>query len=226
MQVVGLAYLAFAAADLGNRREARRWAAKATRAVAEEHLEGTGTVPWRTRRKLRHSWRAATTLQLPARSRTYGASAHYSVVLRGSTPISRCAAQTSASTSAIVPAPSSSRRSRRRLAPISRRRHASSPPVPRLTDQARGGLRPQLGRAPSPSLPSHAPLAPGDRRSPLPLTPDRQDNRSSRSTPSWTSRADPRQSSSSTSSASDRQRARSRSRIRTTPEVANRPWSR
>jgi LuxR family maltose regulon positive regulatory protein len=38
---MSLAYLAFAARELGNRRDAHRWAVEATIAVADEHLEDT-----------------------------------------------------------------------------------------------------------------------------------------------------------------------------------------
>jgi LuxR family maltose regulon positive regulatory protein len=40
-RIMALAYLAFAAWELGNRRDANRWAAQAAMAVAEEQLEGT-----------------------------------------------------------------------------------------------------------------------------------------------------------------------------------------
>jgi LuxR family maltose regulon positive regulatory protein len=40
-RIMALGYLTFAATDLGNRRDAHRWAAEATMAVAEEHLEET-----------------------------------------------------------------------------------------------------------------------------------------------------------------------------------------
>jgi LuxR family transcriptional regulator, maltose regulon positive regulatory protein len=41
LRIMALGYLAFAAWELGNRRDAHRWATQATMAVAEEHLEGT-----------------------------------------------------------------------------------------------------------------------------------------------------------------------------------------
>jgi LuxR family maltose regulon positive regulatory protein len=41
LRILSLAYLAFAAQELGNRRDAHRWAAQASMAVEEEHLEGT-----------------------------------------------------------------------------------------------------------------------------------------------------------------------------------------
>ena len=40
-RIMALAYLAFAAWELGNRRDANRWAAQAAMAIAEEQLEGT-----------------------------------------------------------------------------------------------------------------------------------------------------------------------------------------
>jgi LuxR family maltose regulon positive regulatory protein len=41
VRVVCLAYLAFAAAELGNRRDVQRWAVEATQLVAEAHLDGS-----------------------------------------------------------------------------------------------------------------------------------------------------------------------------------------
>jgi LuxR family maltose regulon positive regulatory protein len=41
LRIIALAYLAFATRELGNRRDAHRWAYQATMAVAEEQLEGT-----------------------------------------------------------------------------------------------------------------------------------------------------------------------------------------
>jgi LuxR family maltose regulon positive regulatory protein len=41
LRVLCLAYLAFAARDLGNRRDANRWAAQAAMGIEEEHLEET-----------------------------------------------------------------------------------------------------------------------------------------------------------------------------------------
>jgi hypothetical protein len=65
---------------------------------------------------------------------------------------------------------------RRRAAGISRRRDAPRPTsAPRRADQARTGLRTHASRAPGPQLPIDASVAPGDRRSALPLTPYRQD---------------------------------------------------
>jgi DNA-binding CsgD family transcriptional regulator len=40
-RIMPLAYLAFAARELGNRRDSQRWAVQAARMVAEEHLEET-----------------------------------------------------------------------------------------------------------------------------------------------------------------------------------------
>ena len=42
LRIMSLAYLAFAARELGDHRQAHRWAAQATIAVEEEHLEETG----------------------------------------------------------------------------------------------------------------------------------------------------------------------------------------
>jgi LuxR family maltose regulon positive regulatory protein len=41
LRIMSLAYLAFAAWELGNRRDAHRWAVQSTMAVADEHLEET-----------------------------------------------------------------------------------------------------------------------------------------------------------------------------------------
>jgi LuxR family maltose regulon positive regulatory protein len=41
LRIMALGYLAFAARELGNRRDAGRWAVQATIAVEEQHLEGT-----------------------------------------------------------------------------------------------------------------------------------------------------------------------------------------
>jgi LuxR family maltose regulon positive regulatory protein len=41
LRIMSLAYLAFAARELGNRRDAHRWGIQATMAVAEDHLEET-----------------------------------------------------------------------------------------------------------------------------------------------------------------------------------------
>ncbi len=41
-RVFSLGYLAFAAAEMGNRRDAQRWAVEATWLVAKEHLDGDG----------------------------------------------------------------------------------------------------------------------------------------------------------------------------------------
>jgi len=57
-RVVCLAYLAFAAADMGNRRDVQRWAVEATWLVAEAHLEETaGGAIAHTARALAHQQR-------------------------------------------------------------------------------------------------------------------------------------------------------------------------
>ena len=70
------------------------------------------TAPSRTRQERSRTTNAVTRRRPHASSRTSGGSAHCSARAHGSTPISRCAAPTSASTSATLPAPSNSRRSR------------------------------------------------------------------------------------------------------------------
>ena len=70
------------------------------------------TAPSRTRQERSRTTNAVTRRRPHASSRTSGGSAHCSAWAHGSTPISRCAAPTSASTSATLPAPSNTRRSR------------------------------------------------------------------------------------------------------------------
>jgi len=65
-RVICLGYLAFAAADMGNRRELRRWAVEATWLVAEAHLEETaGGAIAHTARALAHQQRGDYTAAAP-----------------------------------------------------------------------------------------------------------------------------------------------------------------
>ena len=70
------------------------------------------TAPSRTPQERSRTTNAVTRRRPHASSRTSGGCAHCSAWAHGSTPISRCAAPTSASTSATLPAPSNTRRSR------------------------------------------------------------------------------------------------------------------
>jgi len=125
---------------------------------------------------------AVTTPRRRASSSAFGGCAGTSARRRGSMSMSRFGAPTSALTSATRPARSSLRRSRAtdcRDIPTPGRfrsgfggsRSGSG------EDRTTGSLRPSCGRAASPQLPGDTFLAPGDRRSAVPLTPDRQDPR-------------------------------------------------
>ena len=112
-RVFSLGYLAFAAAEMGNRRDTQRWAVEATWLVAEEHLDETAFTARSPTRQERSRTSNAVTIRRPrASSRTSGGCADSSAGPRGSTPISRCAAPTLASTSATLPAPWNARRLR------------------------------------------------------------------------------------------------------------------
>ena len=180
---------------------------------------GRFTAPSRTRQERSRSSSAVTTRRPRASSRTSGGSAHGSAGPRGSTPISRCAAPTPASTSASLPAPSNSRRLRTT--------HYRDIPMPERFQPGSGASRSGSSEerttgSPQPSSGSSASCrhTVRSRRSPLGSTshapPSRHTSR--RSTRSSASQADPKQSRSSSSSASDQQSQshdpRSRSRLR------------
>ena len=162
-----------------------------------------------------------------ASSRTSGGCAHCSASAHGSTPISRCAAPTSASTSATFPAPSNTRRSRAT--------HYRDIPMP---ERSRPGCSvSKRGSGEDRTTDSHPPssgsfLSCGrisrSRTSPIVFTshalPSRHTSR--RSTASSASHADPTLSRSSSTPASNRQKPRSRSRAQSPTGCAmpNRGW--
>jgi hypothetical protein len=110
-RVVCLGYLAFAAAELNDRRDVQRWAVEAAWLVAEARLDDTaGSAVAHTARALAHRHRGEYG-GLRASSRTSRDSADgASSQPRGSTSISRCAVQRSASTLATLAAQLSSPR--------------------------------------------------------------------------------------------------------------------
>ena len=162
----------------GQRRDAQRSAVEAGWLVSSNSSTTRSTAPSRTRQERSRTSDAVTRPRPNASSRTSGGCAHCAARAHGSTPISRCAAPTSASTSATLPAPSNS--------PRSRTMHSRDIPMPerfrpvaasRSADQARTGLRTHTCRAPARRFPADASLPPGHRRSSSPGTPYRQDTR-------------------------------------------------
>ena len=221
-RVFSLGYLAFAATEMGNRRDAQRWAVEATWLVAQEHLDETvyGAIAY-TAGALAHQQRgdhteAARQLENVRRVRPLLRGA------RGSTPISRCAAPTSASTSATLPAPSNARRLR-----ATRYRDIPMPerfrPGCSVSKSGSGAGRTTGSHRPSSGSSLSCRRISRSRRSPIGSTshalPSRHTSR--RSTTSSASRADPKQSRSSSRPASDRRQPRSRSQIQISTEVAN-----
>ena len=178
-RVVSLGYLAFAAAEIGNRRDTQRWAVEATLLVADEHLEETAySAIAYTAGALAHQQRgdhteAARQLENVRRVRRH---------LRGATWVNadlalRCA-DISLDLGDLAGALELRAGRGRRATRISRRRNPSGPGgAARRADQGRTGLRAHTGRAPARRFPADASLAPGDRRSSSPLTLYRQDTR-------------------------------------------------
>ena len=185
------------------------------------------TAPSRTRQEHSRTTNAVTRPRPHASSRTSGGSAHCSAPAHGSTPISRCAAPTSASTSATLPAPSNT--------PRLRTTHYRDIPMPERSrpgcnvskrgsgeDRTTDSHLPSSGSSPSFGRTSRS------RTSPIVFTshalPSRHTSR--RSTTSSASQADPTLSRSSSRPASNRQKPRSRCRVQNSTGVAmpNRRW--
>ena len=178
-RVVSLGYLAFAAAEMGNRRDAQRWAVEATWLVAQAHLEETayGAIAY-TAGALAHQQRgdhteAARELENVRRVRRH---------LRGATWVNadlalRCA-DISLDLGDVAGALEFAQ-----VAGDALQGYPDAGTLParlqRLerADQARTGLRAHPGRAAARRFPADASLAPGDRRAALPLTRYRQDTR-------------------------------------------------
>ena len=221
-RVFTLGYLVFAAAEVGERRDAQRWAVEASWLTAQQHLHDTiyGAIAY-TAGALAHNQRGDQTRgRTPARERPAAAP----TAPRG--PM----AQRRSRAALRRHQPRPRRRCRRPRTRAGRRRRATG--IPRCrnapgpvaaspsADQARTGLRTHTRRAPARRFPADASLAPG--ASPIVFTSRARPSRhtSRRSTASSASQADPTLSRSSSTPASNRQKPRSRSRVQSSTGVA------
>ena len=173
-----LGYMAFAATEIGDRRNAHRWAIEALQLVEEARLDdvaqsaiayAAGALAQQQRgdhteaarqlenvRRLRPLLHGVPWLEADCALRCADISLNLGD-LAGALEFARVASDALQGYPDAGTLPARLQRSRR-------------------ADQAREGLRAHSGRAPADRLPADASLAPGDRRSSPPLTPDRQDS--------------------------------------------------
>ena len=178
-RVFALAYLVFAANDLGDRRDAQRWAVDAGWLAAQQHLHDTiyGAIALHgSGARAQPTWR-------PDRGRTAARERPAAPPAAPRGPMAQ--RRSRAALRRHQPRPRrrcGRRRTRadcgRRTTGISRCRNASGPvAASRRADQAGTGLRTHTRGAPAHRFPADASLAPRDRRPPPPRTPYRQDTR-------------------------------------------------